>query len=93
MACQRCEKLIFNFTEELGEFINVHIACLQQLDLEPDEDDLTEAGYHAVSTRMAQGMVVAELVKRLASAACDGHDDRGAFEQFDLFSTKPPLNS
>jgi hypothetical protein len=93
MACRKCEQLIFNFTEELGEYVSLHLAFVQQLEIEPKDDDLTDTGYQLMTARMAQGAVVAELVKKLASAACDGHDDRGEFEQYDLFGNRTPMNS
>ena len=93
MPCKKCEHLLFQFTEELGEFSNINLLFMEQLAQEKDEDDITEAGFQLLNARLSQGAVLFDLIKQISRAALDGHEDIDDDGQLDLFGTPRPMMS
>lgn len=87
MACERCEQLMLEFTEELGEFILINHQYFLQLEQEK-QDDFSDRAYELIQARLAQGMKLFELVKEISVTAIDGHDEGDS--QLDLFAPSQP---
>lgn len=90
MACELCEQLMFRFTEELGEFVNINLMYMSQLELEKDEDDISDEGLALVNARISQGAVLFNIIQEIVAATVQGHDEDGGNVQLDLFGTRPP---
>lgn len=97
-SCDACDDLIFRFTEELGEFININNAYMTQLQMEKDLDDISEEGFQLIKDRISQGAVLYGLFAEILQGMMTGHGEEDGMgdPQLDLFGppkkNPPPMS-
>jgi hypothetical protein len=68
-----CQELIFSFSEALGEFMAVNAAYLSQLQVESNEEDLTDLSMQLLEQRIDSANRVFEIFKTVSMLAAAGH--------------------